>query len=87
VLHDGEPILYLDRGGRSLQTLPGFASAEAAGAALHALAGLVADGRLRALQVERLDGTPIAESPHRERLTDAGFRAGYRGYVVRAGSR
>ncbi len=87
VLHDGEPILYLDRGGRSLQTLLGFASAEAAGAALHALAGLVADGRLRALQVERLDGTPIAESPHRERLTDAGFRAGYRGYVVRAGSR
>ena len=84
VLHDGEPILYLDRGGRSLQTLPGFASDEAAEAALHALAGLVADGRLRSLQIERLDGTPIAESPHRDRLTEAGFRAGYRGYVVRA---
>ncbi|MEJ7752879.1 MAG: hypothetical protein WKF46_08030, partial [Candidatus Limnocylindrales bacterium] len=84
VLHDGEPILYLDRGGRSLQTLPGFASPDAAGLALHALASLVVDGRLRSLQIERLDGTPIAESPHRERLSEAGFRQSYRGFVVRA---
>ncbi|MDQ3448684.1 MAG: DEAD/DEAH box helicase, partial [Chloroflexota bacterium] len=87
VLHDGEPILYLDRGGRSLQTLPGFASADAAGSALQALAGLVADGRLRSLQVERISGTPVAESPHRERLAEAGFLPGYRGYVLRAASR
>ena len=84
MLHDGEPILYLDRGGRSLQTLPGFASPDAAGPALHALASLVVDGRLRSLQIERLDGTPIAESPHRERLSEAGFRQSYRGFVVRA---
>jgi ATP-dependent Lhr-like helicase len=73
VLHDGEPILYLDRGGRSLQTLPGFASVEAAKAALHAVAGLVADGRLRSLQVERIDGTPVAESPHRDRRFPGGL--------------
>jgi ATP-dependent Lhr-like helicase len=82
VLHDGEPVLYLERGGRSLQTLPAFAVGDAADAALHALADLATGGRLRSLRIERLDGVPISGSPHRERLAEAGFRASYRGYVA-----
>jgi ATP-dependent Lhr-like helicase len=82
VLHDGEPALYLDRGGRSLQTLPAFTDPDVADASLPALDELVADGRVRALQIDRVDGTPVAESPHRELLVRAGFRAGYRGYVL-----
>jgi ATP-dependent Lhr-like helicase len=83
VLHDGEPVLYLERGGKSLQTLPGFGSPAAAAAALEALAGLVRDGRLRSLVIERVDGTPIAESAHRELLAGAGFRPAYRGWALR----
>jgi ATP-dependent helicase Lhr and Lhr-like helicase len=80
VLVDGEAALYLDRGGKSLQTLPAFgADATVADSALRALAGLVADGRLRSLQIERIDGTAVNESPVRDRLVAAGFRAGYRG--------
>ena len=84
VLHDGEPALYLDRGGRSLQTLPAFADPATAVAALRALGELLADGRLRAVQVERVDGVPVGESGHRQRLADAGFRASYKGYVLAA---
>jgi ATP-dependent Lhr-like helicase len=83
VLHDGEPVLYLERGGQSLQTLPAFASPAAAQAALNVLGLLVADGRLRTLQIRRIDGLPIADSPAREMLSAAGFRPGYRGWVLR----
>jgi ATP-dependent Lhr-like helicase len=82
VLHDGRPVLYLDRGGRSLQTLPGFTDPDAAMAALAALTTLLSDGRLRALTLERVDGLPVAGSPHRDRLTAAGFRASYRGLTL-----
>ncbi|MEO7119124.1 MAG: DEAD/DEAH box helicase, partial [Candidatus Limnocylindrales bacterium] len=84
VLRDGEPVLYADRSGRSLQTLPAFALPGAAEAALRALGGLVLDGRMRSLQVERIDGQPVNECPHRDALEAAGFRAGYRGYQLRA---
>jgi ATP-dependent Lhr-like helicase len=85
VLNDGEPTLYLERGGKSLQTLPAFAASDAAaGASLRALHSLVLDGRFRTLQVERIDGVAAAESPHRDRLTAAGFRQGYRGMTARS---
>ncbi len=84
VIHDGEPVIYAERGGRSLQTLPAFASPAAAAAALRALGGLVLDGRARALQIERIDGLIVADSPHRQLLESAGFRPGYRGYLLRA---
>ena len=83
VLHDGEPVLYLERGGRSLQTLPAIGSPAAASAALEALAGLVEDGRLRSLTIERVDGAPIGESAHRELLAAAGFKQSYRGWALR----
>jgi len=84
VLHDGSPTLYLERSGRVLQTLPAFADPARAAASLAALSGLLEDGRLRSLQIERIDGVPVAESRHRDRLRDAGFRSGYRGMVLAA---
>ena len=83
VLVDGEAVLYLDRGGGSIQTLPAFDDPELAAAALPALRRLVADGRVRELVIARVDGLPVGESPVRERLLDAGFVAGYRGLVLR----
>ncbi|MBA2488570.1 MAG: DEAD/DEAH box helicase, partial [Chloroflexi bacterium] len=83
VLYDGEAVLYLERGGRSLQTLPALATSGAADAALGALGSLVADGRLRSLIIDRVDGLRAAESPLRDRLADAGFRQSYRGFVLR----
>jgi ATP-dependent helicase Lhr and Lhr-like helicase len=82
VLHDGLPVLFLERGGRSLQTFPAFADADVADASVEALGGLVRDGRQRRLQVERVDGLPVAQSPHRARLGELGFRPGYRGIVL-----
>jgi ATP-dependent Lhr-like helicase len=85
VLVDGEPAVYLDRGGRSLQTFPAFAaSPSVAQAALRALTALTDDGRLRSLQIERIDGLSSSTSPHREALEAAGFKAAYRGMQFRA---
>jgi ATP-dependent Lhr-like helicase len=77
-------VLYLERGGRSLQTLPSFSATASAESAVAALATLVADGRIRSLQIERVDGLPVAESPARELLAAAGFRPGYRGWLLRS---
>jgi hypothetical protein len=49
-----------------------------------ALTTLVADGRVRSLQIERVDGLPVAESRARELLAAAGFRPGYRGWLLRS---
>ena len=82
VIHDGELALYLERGGKSLQTFAPFDEPEVAEAAILALRGLLDDGRHRRLQIERVDGAPIAESGHHVRLTGLGFRRGYKGYVL-----
>jgi ATP-dependent Lhr-like helicase len=84
VLIGGQPVVYLERGGRSIQTLRAFADAPLAARALSELRQLVADGRVRSLQVERIDGVPVADSPHCDTLAAAGFRAGYRGWLLRA---
>ncbi|MEX2547271.1 MAG: DEAD/DEAH box helicase [Chloroflexota bacterium] len=84
VLIDGEAVLYLERGGKTLQTLPAFADAEIAAQALAALRQLVADGRFRSLQIERVDGVPVAESPRAGLLADAGFQRAYRGWLLKA---
>ena len=82
VLHDGELVLYLERGGKSLQTFVPFDDERIGELAVAALRSLIDDGRLKRLQLERVDGAPIGESPVRDRLTDLGFRQAYRGYVL-----
>jgi len=52
-------------------------------AALRATAIAVADGRLGPLQLERVDGAPVAESRIRDALGAAGFRQIYRGWALR----
>ncbi len=83
VLVDGDAVVYLERGGRSLQTLPAFAKPDVAARALAGLRGLLADGRFRALQIERIDSVAVADSPHAAALAEAGFRRSYRGLLLR----
>jgi len=85
VLVDGEAVLYLDRGGSSLQTLPAGDYPERALMAARALAGLIGgpEARFRELVIGKVDGLPVAESPARPILLDAGFVSGYRGLVLR----
>jgi ATP-dependent helicase Lhr and Lhr-like helicase len=87
VLVDGAPTLYLERGGHSLQTLPAADDAATAAAALNALHSLVEGGRLRELVISRVDGVAVVGSQWRPFLEEAGFVAGYRGYVLRPGAR
>jgi ATP-dependent Lhr-like helicase len=83
VLVDGICVLYLERGGSTLQTLAAGDEPDAAEPALRGLATLVTGGRLRELIIRKVDGVAIAESPWRARLLDAGFSAGYRGLTLR----
>jgi len=82
-LVDGLPVLYLDRGGSSLQTLPAFDDPAIAMVAVPALVTLIGDGRDRELVISKIDGLPVTESPHAEALVRGGFVAGYRGLVLR----
>jgi ATP-dependent Lhr-like helicase len=84
VLVDGAAVLYLERGGRSLVTLPAAADGERRERAVAGLAGMVAPaGPFRELRIERVDRGPVVESPLAEPLRDAGFRPSYRGYALR----
>ena len=64
VMIDGEPVVYVGPSGKSLETLPAFADREKAAFALNALRQLLADGRLRTLQIERVDGASVNDSAH-----------------------
>jgi ATP-dependent Lhr-like helicase len=87
VMVDGAAVLYLERGGHSLVTLPAAADGQVAGAAIAALDQLVTGGRMRELVVTRVDGEPASSSTWRLLLEECGFAAGYRGLVLRPGSR
>lgn len=88
VLVDGELVWFLERGGRSLLNFT--ADAEAQRAAAGALAGLVSDGRVGGILIERLDGAPVLEAAAHEgrrvtadALVDAGFARTPRGLRLR----
>jgi len=50
---------------------------------VEAIVHLVKDGRVRSLEVRKIDGAPVAESPLAATLRAAGFADGYRGLVLR----
>jgi ATP-dependent Lhr-like helicase len=77
LMRDGEPVLYLERGGRGILRLAGLDDAGLA-AAVGALADAVAGGRLPKLSIEKLDGEPVIGSGHEEALLSAGFSRGPR---------
>ncbi|CAJ64353.1 MULTISPECIES: ATP-dependent helicase [Frankia] len=82
VLVDGELVLYVERGGRSL--LSWTADERLTGTAVEALARAVVDGSLGRLTVEKADGEPIAASGLGAALERAGFHPTPRGLRLRA---
>ncbi len=81
VLGDGQPLLYLERGGRTAVTFPAGRDEPARWA--DAVARAVKDGRIGKVELTSIDGEPPATSPWVPVLTDAGFQPGYRGLVLR----
>jgi ATP-dependent Lhr-like helicase len=79
VLISGEPILYLERGGKAMQTLVA-AGDERLAAALSALVAHVREGRaaVRRLPLEKVDGVPALSSPLGSLLIQVGFQEGPR---------
>jgi ATP-dependent Lhr-like helicase len=80
VLVAGEICAWLDRRGRTLATFPAAATH---GVWLGALVDLVKDGRVRSLELRKVDGGPAGDSPWAPQLRTAGFVDGYRGLVLR----
>jgi ATP-dependent Lhr-like helicase len=75
VLDDGELVLYLERGGRSLLT-----SGEVKPEHLRALIGVaVVAGRV---EVQRVDGVAVMDSPLHPLLKESGFVSTHRGLVA-----
>ncbi len=77
LLRDGEPLVYVERGGRGILRLTQLSDADLAAAA-QALADAVTAGRLPKLGIEKLDGEPVIGSGHEEALLSAGFSRGPR---------
>jgi ATP-dependent helicase Lhr and Lhr-like helicase len=83
VLVNGSPVLFVERGGRSLLTFP--SSTAAMTEATQALAAAVQAGRLPSLKVRRCDGEDIATSSISAALQQAGFHLSPSGLRLRAG--
>ncbi len=80
VLVDGAPAVYLERGGRSLTTFTHDAPADTW---ISALQGLVTEGRMRKLEILKVDGVAVHDTPIATALVAAGFTAGHRGLTLR----
>ncbi|MCI0547538.1 MAG: DEAD/DEAH box helicase, partial [Candidatus Rokubacteria bacterium] len=97
ILVTGEPVLYLDRGGRSVVTLPAFeesppsaaggAGAGSAALAINALTGIGEEAGGRGITIDRIDGAPATQSPRASRFIAAGFVSGFRGLTYRPAPR
>jgi ATP-dependent helicase Lhr and Lhr-like helicase len=82
VLRDGVPMVWFDRRSHHLVTFP---LAERDTAWAEALAGMVKDGRVRTVEVRKVNGEAITpQSSWAAALQHAGFVEGYRGWVMRA---
>jgi ATP-dependent Lhr-like helicase len=82
VLVDGELVIYVERGGRTLLTYseePGRLRP-----AIDAMALAVREGLLGKLTVERADGEAVFDTPVARALAEAGFRPSTRGLRLRA---
>jgi ATP-dependent Lhr-like helicase len=83
VLIGGEPILYLERGGRALQTLV-EAGEERLDRALSALVDHVRRGQIKRLALEKVDGGSVLTSPLGPTLLALGFQEGPRRLTLSA---
>jgi ATP-dependent helicase Lhr and Lhr-like helicase len=73
MLRDGEPLLYVERGGRGILRLTELNDEELA-QGLEVLASAAHDGVVERLAIERLDGEPVIGSGMEAALIEAGFR-------------
>lgn len=80
VIDDGVCVAILERGGRSLITFP---TAHEDCTWIEALRDLVTSGRLRSLEIAKVDGIAARETPWAARLQSAGFTPSYRGFTFR----
>jgi ATP-dependent Lhr-like helicase len=77
LMRDGEPVVYVERGGRSLTRMVELDEAALA-EAMQALADAVSRGTLPKLGIEKVDGEPVIGSGHEDALLSAGFSRGPR---------
>ncbi|HEY2052576.1 MAG TPA: DEAD/DEAH box helicase [Solirubrobacterales bacterium] len=77
LLRDGEPEVFVERGGRGLLRLRTM-DEEELGGAMRALAEAVTAQHLPKLAIEKLDGEAVIGSGHEEALIGAGFSRGPR---------
>ncbi|MBB5914820.1 ATP-dependent Lhr-like helicase [Nocardia transvalensis] len=82
VLVDGELVLYLERGGKTLLTFTERPEVRTLAAA--ALAGLVHDRRVDSLVIDRVDGESVHGNTFAAFLTEAGFATTPRGFRLRS---
>jgi ATP-dependent Lhr-like helicase len=83
VLIGGEPVLYLERGGRALQTLIETAD-ERLERALSALVDHVRRGQIKRLALEKIDGGSVLTSSLGPTLLGLGFQEGPRRLTLSA---
>ncbi len=86
-----QPVLYVERGGRGLITLPRprpptrrRSRSDLVEVALAALADAVRSGRVGKLALERIDGEPAISSAFVGALTELGFQTGPRRLTLSA---
>ncbi len=80
VIADGQPLVELERGARSVVTFPGAADDLRW---IDALQALVKDGRLRQLEIRKIDGVGWDEAELTATLLDHGFQPGFKGPIYR----
>ncbi|MGI8712486.1 MAG: DEAD/DEAH box helicase [Solirubrobacteraceae bacterium] len=83
VMIGGEPVLYLERGAKALQTLVDADDTRLAGA-LSALVDHVRSGAIKRLAREKVDGESAMSSPLAPALTAIGFQEGPRRLTLTA---
>jgi ATP-dependent Lhr-like helicase len=81
VLVDGEPAVFVERGGRRLVT---FDAATRSDRWVDGLVALVKERRVRRLVIAHIDGDSAATSPFAAVLRAHGFAEGYRGLTLGA---
>jgi ATP-dependent Lhr-like helicase len=83
VLAGGDPIVYLERGGRALQTLVAAGDPRIE-PALSALVDHVRSGAIKRVGLEKVDGEPAMTSPLGAMLLALGFQEGPRRLTLSA---
>ena len=74
MLRDGEPLLYVERGGKGILRLQKLADGELIEALGRARRGGTGAARSRSSRLSALDGEPVIGSGMEAALIEAGFR-------------